>query len=173
MSSEPRSWRSSILELLKTLIVVLVLVVAMRAYVVEAYVIQGASMEPTFHESERLLVSKFAPRFDELKRGDIVIFEHPDTPGKRVIKRVVGLPGETIRIESGRVYVNEVLLDEPYLQGYFDNDYRAAERIEPGRYFVLGDNRARSNDSRSMGTIPVDSIVGKAFVLFYPKFHVF
>ncbi len=166
--------RSSLWELVKTVVVVLAVVLAIRAFVVEAYVIQGKSMEPSFHDSERLLISKFAPRFEDLKRGDIVIFHHPYEPGKRLIKRVIGLPGETIRLDDGRVFVNGDRLDEPYLEGRFQDGYnmRSVE-LDAEHYFLLGDNRGTSNDSRNMGPISRDAIVGKALVLFYPKIKLF
>jgi signal peptidase I len=167
-------WRASLWELVKTLVLVVVFVVTIRAFVVEAYVIHGKSMEPTFHDSERLLISKFAPRFEELHRGDIVIFNHPDEPGKRLIKRVIGLPGEEIQIVDGRVYVDGTLVDEPYLEATLrDGTHMAKVLIEADHYFVLGDNRDISNDSRRMGTVPRDAVVGKALVLFYPKLKVF
>lgn len=167
-------WRASVWELAKTLILVIAFVVGIRAFVVEAYVIHGRSMEPTFRDSERLLISKFAPRFEELHRGDIVIFNHPDEPGKRLIKRVIGLPGETIRIEDGYVFVNGARIDEPYLDEKLHDFYNMrALDLDADHYFVLGDNRDISNDSRRMGPISRDAIVGKALVLFYPKFRIF
>lgn len=167
-------WGPAAWELLKTLILVLVFVTTIRAFVVEAYVIHGKSMEPTFRDSERLLISKFAPRFEELARGDIVIFNHPEEPGKRLIKRVIGLPGETVRIEDGRVLINGRPLAEPYLDSALhDGSQMRSIVVEADHYFVLGDNRDISNDSRRIGTIPRDAIVGKALVLFYPKFKLF
>jgi signal peptidase I len=167
-------WKASLFELAKTLILVLVFVTTIRAFVVEAYVINGKSMEPTFHDSERLLISKFAPRFESLERGDIIIFNHPDEVGKRLIKRVVGLPGETVRIDDGRVFIDGVALDEPYLEGHLDHVTQLRSFVvEADHYFVMGDNRDISNDSRRIGSIPRDAILGKALVLFYPKIKVF
>ncbi len=164
-------FRSSAFELLKTLVLVLVLVVTIRAFVVEAYVINGKSMEPTFHDSERLLISKFAPRFEELERGDIVIFQHGDDE-KRLIKRVIGLPGDEVEIRGGFVHVNGKRLDEPYLE---DSDRDPTSNygpriVPPDHYFVLGDNRPTSNDSRreAVGFIGREQIIGKALILFYP-----
>jgi signal peptidase I len=159
-------------ELLTILVVVIAVVYTTRAFVVEAYVIHGKSMEPTFHDSERLLISKFAPRFERLERGDIVIFNHPDEPGKRLIKRIIGLPGDTVKIEDGKLYLTGELFPEPYLEAP-PHDFYQTHAVEPEHYFVLGDNRDISNDSRRMGTIPADAIIGKALILFYPKLKVF
>lgn len=167
----PAGWRQSLWELFKTAVIVLVFVTAVRSFVVEAYVIHGKSMEPTFHDSERLLISKFAPRFDSLHRGDIVIFNHPTEPGKRLIKRVVGLPGETVRFEHGHVYINDEPLEEPY--GSLDGYEMLSVGVKPDHYFLLGDNREISNDSRRMGLIPRDAIVGKALVKFFPNFKLY
>lgn len=154
-------------ELIKINVVVVVLVVTMRAFVVEAYVVHGASMEPTFEHSQRLLITKFAPHIDHLERFDIVIFEHPEEPGKRLIKRIIALPGEAIEIRSGAVLVDGEPLVEPYVVGV-DGTWFDRHIIPPGCYFVLGDNRAVSNDSRRIGDVRVESIIGRAIVRFYP-----
>jgi signal peptidase I len=168
-----RAWPFFI-ELAVILAVVFIVVITTRTYVVEAYVIHGKSMEPTFHDSERLLISKFAPRFESLVRGDIIVFNHPDEPGKRLIKRIIGLPGDSVRMEDGRVFVNGELIPEPYLdETSRDGFHMRTIVIEAEHYFVLGDNRDISNDSRRMGSIPADAVIGKALVLFYPKFRVF
>lgn len=162
-------WRSSAWEVLKTLVLVLFLVVTIRTFVVEAYVIHGKSMEPTFFESERLLIEKFAPRFETLERGDIIIFNHPHDPGKRLIKRIIGLPGERVRIDRGIVYINGKPLEEPWLEkAERDGSHHDEELVPEGAYFVLGDNREISNDSRRIGTIARGDIVGKYLFRFYP-----
>lgn len=169
----PRGSRlaSFVVELVMIVTIVMGIFLTAKAYVVEAYVIHGRSMEPTFHDSERLLISKFAPRFE---RGDIIIFNHPDEPGKRLIKRIIGLPGDNVRIDDGRVFVNGELIAEPYIDpSTRDACLMGARVIEPEHYFVLGDNRDISNDSRRIGSIPADAVIGKALILFYPKFKVF
>ena len=159
-------------ELCKTLAIVAVLVAGIRSFVVEAYVIHGASMEPTFHNDERLLVSKIAPRFESIERGDVIIFQHPTDPTKRLIKRVVGLPGEVVEIRAGTVYVDGRPLAEPYAT-HLAGSYFPAHEVAPGCYFVLGDNRGISNDSRVIGDIPEALVLGKALLLFYPHLRAF
>ena len=157
-------------ELAVVLGTVLLVVFFLRTFVVEPYVISGISMEPTFIDSERLLISKFAPRWESLGRGDIVIFESPREPGKRLIKRIIGLPGETVVIQDGVVYVDGRAIDEPYLDPTM-HDYSQMRpmRIASDEFFVLGDNRDRSNDSRMIGPIGKALMIGKALVAFYPR----
>jgi signal peptidase I len=166
----PVRWRSSIWEVFKILALVLILVFTIRTLVVEAYVINGKSMEPNFHDSDRLLIEKFAPRFETLSRGDVIIFTHPEDPSKRLIKRVIGLPGETVKVEDGVVFIDGRPLDESewLKDGTEDRSFYPEHKVEADHYFVLGDNRDISNDSRRIGTIPRDAIVGKYLLSFYP-----
>jgi signal peptidase I len=164
----PSRWRTSAVECFKIVALVLILVFTIRTFVVEAYVINGKSMEPTFYDSERLLIEKFAPRFEKLSRGDVIIFTHPDDPSKRLIKRVIGLPGETVEMRDGDVYINGKLLDESGWTRERDVGNYSPRVVEKDSYFVLGDNRDISNDSRRIGTIPRDYIIGKYFLKFYP-----
>jgi signal peptidase I len=164
-------WRAPLTEILKTVALVLFLVVTIRTFVVEAYVVHGKSMEDTFHDGDRLLIEKFAPRFESISRGDVIIFHHPEEPGKRLIKRVIGLPGETVKIENGVVFIDGKPLAEPWLPEMperHDGSFMEPKRIEPETYFVLGDNRDISNDSRRIGAIPRHLIVGKFLFRFYP-----
>jgi signal peptidase I len=167
-AQDPR--RGSIRETLLVVAVVLAVVGFLRTFVIEPYVISGVSMEPTFADAERLLISKLATKVTGLGRGDIIIFEHPEEPGKRLIKRIVGLPGETVVIQDGRVFVNGAPLDEPYLDPALpDLSQMRPVHVDAEHYFVLGDNRDRSNDSRRMGTIARSAVIGKALFTFYPK----
>jgi signal peptidase I len=154
-------------DLVKVVVAVLVCVITIRTFVAEAYVVQGASMEPTVHNRERLLITKFAPRFEDLTRGDIVIFEHPREPGKRLIKRIVALPGESVEIRLGQVLIEGEVLNEPYLSPEFGT-HMNSHIVAEGCYFVLGDNRSVSNDSRRLGDVHRSRIIGKAIFRFYP-----
>lgn len=156
-------------ELVKTVAIVAVLVLGVRTFVVEAYVVHGASMEPTFHQNERLLVTKLGTEF---QHGDIIVFYHPNDPNKRLIKRVVAVAGDVVEISSGSVFVNGVELAEPYL-ARLGGTYFAAQEVPTGCVFVLGDNREISNDSRILGSIPEDRVIGKAMLRFYPSFDLF
>ena len=128
--------------------------------------IEGDSMEPNLHNGEYVLIDKISYLLHSLDRGDVIVFTPPNNE-RDYIKRVIGLPGDTVEIKDGRVYVNGVVLDEPYLKSRINNDM-PARMVEKGRYFVLGDNRNNSSDSRSFGTITPQSIVGRAWLVYWP-----
>jgi signal peptidase I len=128
--------------------------------------IEGDSMEPNLHNGEYVLIDKISYLLHEPERGDVVVFTPPNNE-RDYIKRVIGLPGDTVEIKGGQVYVNGAVLDEPYLKNLINNDM-PARVIENGRYFVLGDNRNNSSDSRSFGTITPQSIVGRAWLVYWP-----
>ncbi|HTP10475.1 MAG TPA: signal peptidase I [Anaerolineae bacterium] len=129
--------------------------------------IEGSSMEPNLHNGEYVLIDKVSYLVHQPERGDVVVFTPPTNEQKDYIKRVIGLPGDTVEIKSGHVYVNGVALDEPYLTG-LTNSNNQVYHVDEGHYFVLGDNRNNSSDSRSFGTITPQSIVGRAWLVYWP-----
>lgn len=136
--------------------------------------VTGDSMYPNFHDKEQMLAEKLSTKFIELKRDEIIIFKHPLEKGRLLIKRIIGLPGETIRISNGLVYINDRVLDEPYLAPDTKTQQEQAfqEGLEykiPGNsYVVMGDNRQKSTDSREWGVLSKDLIVGRAVLVYYP-----
>lgn len=173
----------SMVEWVAVIIGALVVALVVKTFLFQAFYIPSASMEPTLEEGDRVLVNKLSYDLHDVNRGDIVVFElPPEKVGsdgiKDLIKRVIGLPGDTIETRDGAVYVNDRLLDEPYLPtGTLTGDPAngnnpAIDRqvIPDGTVFVMGDNRSNSHDSRypDRGPIPIDSIVGRAFVLVWP-----
>lgn len=139
--------------------------------------VQGASMEPTLHTGDRIIVNRIAYKITNIERGDVVVVASPKNPDIDYVKRVIGLPGETILFSEGEVYINGQKLDEPYVNSktnLWENGY-AKEDIAitiPLNYiFVMGDNRARSSDSREFGPVPVSSIVGKTVIQYFPSFR--
>ncbi len=150
----------------------LVLVFAIRTYIAQPFVVSGDSMIPTFHTGEYLIVDQLSYRFKGPQRQDVVIFRYPVMPSKFFIKRIIGLPGETIKIENGKVFVKEINqenffeLEENYIE------LKKVDRLEitlsDNQYFVMGDNRLASLDSRIWGPLEKDYIVGKAFVRLFP-----
>jgi len=125
-------------------------------------------MEPGLHEGQRLLVNKVVYRFHEPERGDIVIFRPPGDPeATPYIKRIIGLPGDTVRVKDGKVYINDSPLDEPYIKG--PPSYRfSGTKVPEDNYFVLGDNRNNSNDSHNGWTVPRQNMLGKAWLSVWP-----
>ena len=157
-----------------------------RPFIVQAFKIPTGSMRPTLIEGDLILVSKFIygakvpfthlrlPGFRELKRGDVIVFIYPDDKKKDFIKRLVGLPQDTVEIKSGTIYINNQPLSEPvFNQRYYYNRGDFAKEgeklvVPQGNYFVLGDNSGSSKDSRYWGFVPKDNILGKAMVIYWP-----
>ncbi len=131
--------------------------------------VEGTSMVPLLSDQERIFINKFVYRFEPIARGDIVVFWYPLDRSKSFIKRVVGLPGETVEIRQGRVYVNSKRLAEPYVPPQFsDAGTYGPMRMPPDEYFVMGDHRVSSNDSRVFGPVPSRFIYGKAVFAYWP-----
>lgn len=166
-NDERPSW-DWVKELIQLALIVILMRVGMDTFL-PRYVVDGASMEPNFHTSERVIVDRVTMLLSGPSRGDVIVLDSPRVDDELLIKRVIGLPNEHIEIIDGRVYVNEVLLDEPYVQEYCS--YRSCNgewQLGPDEYFVLGDNRNHSLDSHSFGPIPASSIKGVARVRYWP-----
>ena len=163
-----RAWRA-VWEFLHDLSVAVLFCFFLITFVAQAFRVQGTSMEPLLNDGERIVVNKFIYRFRTIERGDVVVFWYPRDPSVSFIKRVVALPGDTVEIRSGRLIVNGVAAPESYLPGsYRDNDNFPPTEIGKGFYFVLGDHRRSSNDSRSWGEVPERYIYGRAVFRFWP-----
>ena len=160
------SARAVLRELLETVLLALVIFAALRFFV-QNFRIEGQSMEPTLHDGQFLIVDKLSYRLGKVQRGDIVIFNAPPSPSKDFIKRVIGLPGEMVEMRQGTVYVDGQPLDEPYVL-YANLRSWAPQLVGPEEYFVLGDNRPSSNDSRQWGMLPAGEIIGKALFCYWP-----
>ncbi|MFU8774083.1 MAG: signal peptidase I [Anaerolineales bacterium] len=157
--------RRALLDVLETLIIAVVLFVGINA--VSARIrVDSFSMEPTLQKGNFVIVNKLAYQFGSPQRGDIVVFRYPPNPIEQYIKRIIGLPGEIVRINAGQVQINGEILTEPYL---LDSTVRGGEwQVPADSYFVLGDNRNNSSDSRVWGMVPADNLIGKALVIYWP-----
>jgi len=156
--------------MLSVLIAVLVILFLYRPVKVE-----GTSMMPGLLDQERLFINQFSYRFGlgDIKRGDTVVFWYPEDTTKSYIKRVIGLPGDTVAVTEGTVYVNGKKLEEDYVPSeYRDDRPYPPQTVPPNEYFVLGDHRISSNDSRAWGFVPRNYIYGKAVFVFWPLEHV-
>ena len=164
---------TSLVEGLKGLFIdvakVVVAILLIWHFVAHPSVVKGQSMEPTFHNDDRLMVDLLTYRFTGIERGDIVVLKNPSKPNEDFIKRVIGLPGESVEIVNGEVRINGIALDEPYLKSLERRSFKRAT-VPPAHYFVLGDNRGLSKDSRdpSVAWIPEDYIRGKIRLRFWP-----
>ena len=155
--------------MLSVLIAVLVILFLYRPVKVE-----GTSMMPNLLDQERLFINQYSYRFGlgEIKRGDTVVFWYPEDTTKSYIKRVIGLPGDTVSVDNGTVFVNGKKLEESYVPAeYRDDRPYPPTPVPPGEYFVLGDHRISSNDSRAWGFVPRAYIYGKAVFVFWPLEH--
>ncbi len=136
------------------------------------YSILGRSMEPNYYQDERLLVDRITPRLGFLDRGDVVIAHSPREADTELIKRLIGKPGDTVELRENRIYVNGTALEEPYLPDGADSGPRDKQQAQwtlgENEYFLLGDNRSQSADSRSFGTIQSSNIVGRALLVYFP-----
>ncbi len=161
-------WRA-VWELLHDLSVAVLFCFFLITFVAQAFRVQGTSMLPLLQDSERIIVNKFVYRFHPIERGDVVVFWYPRDPSVSFIKRVIGLPGDTVELRNGALYVNGRLTVESYLRPQFrDDETRPPVQVGKGHYYVLGDHRNSSNDSRNWGEVPEKYIYGKAFFRFWP-----
>ena len=153
-------------ELLGTIVPALVIALAIHFFLAQATRVEGYSMEPTLYGHQRLIIEKISYRFHNPQRGDIVVIRVPGFD-ELLIKRIIGLPGETLKIKDGIVYIDGEPLDEPYINGPARGNYGPIT-VPQGYIFVMGDNRNNSNDSRSFGPVAIDNIVGHAWMRYWP-----
>lgn len=169
----PSGWeitKAVIREIVETVVLTLIIFFLIQS-VIRNFRVDGHSMDPNLHHGEYLIVDKISYRipFDwrSPERGDVIVFEAPTQPGKDFVKRVIGLPGETVEIKQGQVFINGQPLVEPY--GARKDHFSMGPRTIPeGEYFVMGDNRGNSNDSRNWGTLSFDKVVGRAWISYWP-----
>lgn len=154
-----------VLDILETLVLSVILFIGINA--VSARIrVDGSSMEPTLRSGEFVIVNKLAYKFGVPAQGDIVVFHFPRDPEQEYIKRVIGLPGDQVNISQGKVYVNDRLIDEPYIAA--QPTYEGNWIVPEAHLFVLGDNRNNSSDSHNWGTVPQEYVVGKAVFIYWP-----
>src|SRR5437764_322426 len=160
--------------LFRDLVFALMIMALVLVFVAQPVKVEGTSMLPRLHDGERIFVNKLIYYgLPDIERGDIVVFWFPDDPSKSYIKRVIGLPGETVQMRAGRIYVNGKELQEPYLDPTLNvsDDSRPPTYVKAHYYFVMGDNRDNSSDSRSWGLVPEKYIYGKALFRYWPQMY--
>jgi signal peptidase I len=153
-------------ELAKLIALAAVIVIPFRLFVAQPFIVDGASMDPTFSTGQYLIVDELSYHFEAPKRGSVLIFRYPLDTTKYFIKRVIGLPGETVSIENGVVSINGAPLDEPYVK--LPKNDNESYTLAQGEYYVMGDNRFASADSRLWGPVPVKDIIGRPILRFWP-----
>ncbi len=152
--------------------IALAIVLPIRLFIAQPFVVSGSSMDPTFHNGEYLIVDELSYYFHEPARGDVVVFHYPKDPKKYFIKRIIGLPGETVHIRANAVTVTskdgtETTISEPYLVNLGNGDDEDVT-VDDGDYFVMGDNRPASSDSRIWGLLPRENLAGRAYLRLLP-----
>jgi signal peptidase I len=166
------SFGSAVKEIATFLILAVIIVVPIRIFVAQPFVVEGESMYPTFESGDYLIVDEISYEFMEPKRGDVVVFRYPGNPSVFYIKRIIGLPGETLQIEHGAITITKkdgsvLNLSEPYVVTE-DTTYTQDSVIGTDQYFVMGDNRPKSSDSRVWGLLPKNDIMGRAYLRLLP-----
>ena len=164
-TEQPTNWKRFVLDILETVILAVVLYFGINA--VSARVrVDGFSMNPTLQDGEYILVNKLAYKTGKPIRGDIVVFMFPMNPQEDLIKRVIGLPGESVAVHNGIVSIDGTPLNEPYINAepFYDGEWQ----IPAGQLFVLGDNRNDSRDSHQWGLLPIENVIGRAVLIYWP-----
>lgn len=164
-----------ILDWVKSLIIAGILAFIIHTFIFALVIVDGSSMEPTLYNSERLILNKISYSFSQPERGDVIVFHANKSDD--YIKRVIGLPGETIEVKNDELYINDKLIEEPYLNNEKERLHSVSSiltkdfgpiRVQEGHLFVMGDNRNNSTDSRIIGTIPIDDMIGKTSIIIWP-----
>ncbi len=161
--------RAAVMNWTRDLLIALGLAAVIIVFLYQPVKVEGTSMSPLLTDQERIFINKFVYRFEPIQRGDVVVFWYPLDRSKSFIKRVIALSGDTVEVRQGRVVVNGKELDEPYVPAQFaDRSSLSLTRVPDGSFFVLGDHRNSSNDSRVFGPVPGQFIYGKAVFVYWP-----
>ncbi len=166
-----KSFIKDILELVRFTVLVLIVVIPLRIFIAQPFIVNGESMLPTFENGDYIIVDELSYRYSDPKRGQVIIFRLPSNHKRFLIKRVIGLPGETVVVNGGKITITKkdgtvIQLDEDYTNGNFSS--YATWKLQDDEYIVMGDNRNNSSDSRSWGILDRDLIVGKTFLRLFP-----
>jgi len=167
-----------LLETAQSFVLALVIFIAAYYLLGRPHIISGSSMDPSFADTEFIITQKVSYYLHQPQRGDVVVFKWPPNPNYEYIKRIIALPGETIRIEGGGVFINSQKLNEPYLDprtytaGNMAFEAGKDYKIPPNQYLVMGDNRQKSSDSREWGLVPRKNFIGKVFFRYWPLTHI-
>ncbi len=163
-----------VIEIFRFAVLALLIVVPFRMFIAQPFIVSGASMSPTFETGQYLIVDQLTYHLEQPQRGDVVIFRYPEDPSKFFIKRLIGLPGETVEIQGQKVSIRNAktgtstTLTEPYLHDFNTRDDYLTVTLGPDEYFVMGDNRGASSDSRVWGAVPKKLLVGRALIRLLP-----
>ena len=170
--SPSENGESFLKELFRFALLALIIVLPIRLFVAQPFIVSGASMEETFSTGEYLIIDQLTYHFEDPRRGDVIVFRYPNDPSKFFIKRIIGLPGDTIHVAGGSVSISngdtggDVTIVEPYVHSMSGTTLTTT--LDDDEYFVMGDNRDASSDSRSWGPLPEENIIGRALLRLFP-----
>lgn len=168
------SFWSSLAEWIKVIAIALLISLPIRFFIAEPFIVNGASMDPTFATGQFLIVDRLSYRFNEPKRGDVIVFRYPNNPSTYYIKRIIGLPGEKLRADNGKISIEnkDNASSSPLVEAYIGDNHRSYDNfvtsLDDDQYFVMGDNRRESSDSRAWGPLQKDLIIGRPALRLYP-----
>ena len=161
----------TVIEIVVIVAAAFVIAMLVQAFLIKPFTIHQVSMEPTLDEGDRILINRLSYKVRDPENGDVIVFHSPVTEGEDLVKRVIGVGGDTVAIADGRLYVNGVVQEEPYLLEQNFAGESEQWMVPEGELFVMGDNRNNSGDSRFFGTISEDSVLGCAFCVYWPISH--
>lgn len=171
----PQKKENFLKEIIKFTVIALLIVIPIRTYVAQPFIVSGASMDPTFATDQYIIVDQLSYNFQNPKRDDVIIFKYPNDPKTYFIKRIIALPNETIMMDNGKVTIKNIDNPDGFIlneDSYITKDHRTSDTftktLGPTEYFVMGDNRPQSSDSRSWGVLNYNFIVGKPFIRLLP-----
>lgn len=170
---EEKTNKNGFWEIIKVAVISLAIVIPIRTYIAQPFIVEGESMHPTFENGEYLIVDELSYRLHPPSRGEVIVFRYPLQPSEFFIKRIIGLPGETVKVENGSVVIKNkdgqpVILDESYLPKSLKTSPDSSVTLNSDQYFVMGDNRPRSSDSRIWGAVPKENITGHVLLRLWP-----
>lgn len=170
--NQSKDSQTSVADIIKFALIVIAIVAPFRLWIAQPYIVEGSSMIPTFKDGDYLIVDQISLRVEEPKRGEVIIIKYPKDPKKFFIKRIIGLPGETVIVDRGKVFIQDpeenapVEFNEDYIVYNKDENFKII--LKSDEYFVMGDNRAGSSDSRVWGPLPAENIVGRPILRLLP-----
>jgi len=177
IESKKMTYWNNIKEWIQVIVIALIIAIPIRIFIAEPFIVDGASMDPTFSTGQFLIVDRLSYRFEAPARGDVIVFEYPNNPSVYYIKRIIGLPGETLSINNGQVSIasttsaassSQMILKESYIESSHRSYDTSKITLGPTQYFVMGDNRAESSDSRRWGPLDKHFIVGRPIMRLAP-----
>ncbi|WP_066639399.1 signal peptidase I [Desulfolucanica intricata] len=169
--TQPKRKKSALREIIESIAIAVLLAAIIRIFIFEPFYIPSGSMIPALIPNDRIIVSKLSYNFSEPERGDVIVFKYPKDPSRRFVKRLIAFGGETIEIRNSKLYINGNQIPENYLPKDLQFNDFGPYPVPQNSYFMMGDNRNSSDDSRFWGPLPKENVIGKAVLIYWPLSH--